>query len=74
MKRKETEYRIANLLEEIGYIYKEYNPDADYLSLTIYIKDNYLGFNNVHWKEDKDYPIEFNTFDLFNSFMEVDNV
>lgn len=67
MTREQCEARIFEKLVEIDKIQKEYNPNADYLSLTIWSKDQTYRFNNSNWKaendeeagEDVDYPLDF---------------
>lgn len=67
MTREQCEARIFEKLVEIDKIQKEYNPNADYLSLTIWSKDQTYRFNNSNWKaendeeagEDVGYPLDF---------------
>lgn len=61
MTREEAENKIANHLREIVQVLKTYNPDADYLSLTVYIKENWLSVNNKYWLggSDENNPINF---------------
>ena len=67
MTREQCEARIFEKLVEIDKIQKEYNPNADYLSLTIWSKNQAYRFNNSYWKakndeeagEDVDYPLDF---------------
>ena len=48
-------------MREIAEILKEYNPDANYFTSTIWIKDNCINGNNQHWPdgEDENKPIDF---------------
>ena len=57
MTKQECEERIESLLLEIGEIYKEYNPDGDYLTLCCFVKQGDYFFNNDYPKKDKDKPI-----------------
>lgn len=59
MKRKKAERKIIKHLKEIEKVMKEYNPDADYLSICIRSKDGILRANNEYWAEDADKPIDF---------------
>ena len=67
MTRAECEKRILEKLKEIENIHKEYNPNANYLSLSI--RDNGYHFNNSYWVtideigEDADYPINYNEYE-----------
>ena len=47
--RKECENAIETKLLEIWDVYKEYNPDGDFLSLAI--SNVTLSFNNKYWEE-----------------------
>ena len=47
MRRDVCESKIMYHLEEIFNIYKEYNPDGDYLTMSIV--GNSISFNNNYW-------------------------
>ena len=63
LSRKECQDQILTKLKEIGEICKKYNPDADYLSMCIYLSDNYYSANNKDKTDDKDHPICFYVFE-----------
>lgn len=66
MTRAECEERILEKLKEIEAIHKEYNPNANYLTLCI--RDGGYQFNNTYWKDEEDedtdinYPINYNKY------------
>lgn len=45
--RAECEARIAEKIKEIESIVKEYDPNTDYLDMTI--NKEYISFNNRYW-------------------------
>lgn len=53
--RQETEDSIHELMQRIYEVYKQYNPNGSYLSLTINHK--YMSMNNVYYGNDIDHPI-----------------
>lgn len=55
MKRKECEKQIIDLMIQIRNVYKEYNPDGEYLSLAIL--DNTLMAYNMY-TDDADHPLD----------------
>lgn len=55
--KREVEERINVLLDEIVEIYQEYNPDGDYLDLSIFPKQKIKMFNNRYYGEDAEHPI-----------------
>lgn len=57
MTRFETETEIAKHLTAIKKIYKKYNPEGIYLSLTI--TDRSMMVNNEHWDADRRKPIDY---------------
>ena len=61
--RETTEKRIILALEEIWEDYMKYNPDGNYLDLTIMRTENgvYFRGNNRYWPdgEDNHMPLEF---------------
>ena len=67
MTREQCEARIFEKLVEIDKIQKQYNPNADFLSLTIYSKQSTFSFFNEYWNvqddeeagADVDYPLDF---------------
>lgn len=52
MKREQTEKTILRLMEVIRDVYKEYNPEGEYLTLT-FMEDT-IYFNNEYWSGDTD--------------------
>ena len=53
MNRKQTEKLIAGLLKQIVAVYRLYDPDAEYLSLTYFHNPGnteYIAFNNCPHK------------------------
>lgn len=59
MTRQECEDMIRQKLKEIDEIQKQYNPEADYLNLTIWSKDKIYAAWNKYYDEDKDAPLDF---------------
>lgn len=57
MTRTECEWRIYEHMRAIEKIYAEYNPAGNYLDLAI-VGGN-IQFNNKHYDEDKQNPIDF---------------
>lgn len=49
MTRKECEEKLLEKCKEMNDILKEYDPEADYLSVAIYPKDECILINNNHW-------------------------
>lgn len=63
MTRAECENRIAEHMESIIAILKEYNPESEYLSLA-FVKQNgreSYHFNNAYFADDSEHPIDFNS-------------
>jgi hypothetical protein len=61
MTRAEAEHRIAEHMESIIAILREYNPESKYLSL-FYHKQNGQGYyhvNNEYYDADAEHPIDF---------------
>ena len=58
--RKQCENAILRRLEEIRRLYKRYNPDGDYLSISI--NNDIICVNNEHWAADKEHPLDFYTY------------
>lgn len=52
MTREIAEKKMIEKVRELIAIYKEYNPDGDYLTIAIYAKQGYIGINNAHWEAD----------------------
>lgn len=50
MNREECEKQILEKCKEISEIVKQYDPTADYLSITITPDDGYISVNNNHWE------------------------
>lgn len=57
MNRTECEAKIMEKFEEINEIYKQYNPNGNYL--TGVIVDNCISFWNTYYDADKDTPINY---------------
>lgn len=57
MTRKECEKKIAELVEQIREVYKEYRGEEGYLSIALFPGTIY--FNNKYFAEDSDFPIEY---------------
>lgn len=55
-KRKQIENVLIMKALELYQMYKEYNPNGDYLSLSFL--DGYVNMFNEHWENDKDYVID----------------
>lgn len=49
--RKECEASILEKLDEIKEIYLQYNPNGDYLSCTLFCKDEYAYVDNASNEE-----------------------
>ena len=57
LSRKTCERKIMQLCEEIQRVYKRYNPDGNYL--TISINNDIIAANNAHWEgADKKKPLD----------------
>lgn len=54
--RHETEEMLLDLLEEIMNVYREYNPDGKYLSMSFSMVDGnpYVSVNNAYWPGGED--------------------
>ena len=62
LSRKACEKRIWKLCEEIQRVYKSYNPDGDYLSVSI--NNKILSANNAYWEgADAKKPLDFYVID-----------
>ena len=57
MTREECEKKIAELVEQIREVYKEYRGEEGYLSLALFPGEVF--FNNEYYSADKDFPIEY---------------
>lgn len=64
MTREELQNKIIEKCKEIAEILKQYDEDADYLTITIRIKENACHFNNKYWDENEKNPIDFMDFDF----------
>ena len=62
MNKEKCEDMIIRKLLEIEKIYKEYNPDGDYL--TMHISNTAISANNSHWIGGKDAGRPINIFEL----------
>lgn len=49
MTREECENKLLEKCKEMSNILKEYDPEANYLSVSIYPKDGYIAMNNDYW-------------------------
>lgn len=63
MTREDAEKLIMDQLKEIARIYKVYNPNGNYLAMTMH--SNCLSVHNEHWDADSACPI--------NAFKELDS-
>lgn len=50
MTKKECERRLLEKCKEMNDILKEYDPEADYLSIHIAPNEDYISANNNHWE------------------------
>lgn len=55
-KRKQIENDLIFKALELYQMYKEYNPNGDYLSLSFL--NGYVNMFNEHWEKDKDNVID----------------
>ena len=62
MDRAECEELLVRKVLEIRRIYKEYNPDGDYL--TMHVSNIAISINNSHWIGGKDAGRPINVFEL----------
>ncbi len=59
MTRLECEKAIIEKLKEIHEIHKQYNPNADYLSMAIiHSDDGYMTLHNDYMRTDKKLPLD----------------
>lgn len=58
MTREECEKKILKLLKAVAKVYKLYDPDADYLTMTIWGGER-ISFNNSYWDKDETHKINF---------------
>lgn len=61
MTRTECEHRIAEHMESIIAILKEYNPESKYLSLSFCGSESetFYQFNNEYFGADAEHPVDF---------------
>ena len=57
--RDACEEAILKRLLEIRKIYRKYNPNGRYLTMSFGHNDDHITVNNAHWGNDKDFPIDF---------------
>lgn len=60
MEREECEAKITEMMTEIWNTYKEYNPDGNYIDISV--NDGFMHGNNCYYKEnskDSEKPIDF---------------
>ena len=57
MTKEVVEMKMVDKVKELIEIYKEYNPNGDYLSIGIFIKSGHININNTYWDEDVDAPV-----------------
>lgn len=50
MNRAECEAKLEALMREAWEVYKQYNPEGEYLTMSI--NDGVLSINNAYWAED----------------------
>ena len=50
MTRNECENKLLEKCKEMSAILKEYDPEANYLSICIFSKDKYITMNNDYWE------------------------
>ena len=48
---------IEHYMHRIAVVYKTAYPDADYLSMAIFVKNGTMSVNNEYDDEDSDFPI-----------------
>lgn len=56
MTREECEHKIKAIMLELVNVYREYNPEGEYLSCAF--TNNTILFNNAYYDEDKDHKID----------------
>lgn len=56
MNRAECEAKLAALMIEAWEVYKQYNPEGEYLTMDII--NGKVSANNSYWAEDKEKPIQ----------------
>ena len=59
MTREECEKQIYEKITEILDIVKDYNPDNDYLSISVLNGGRFVQFWNEDWGKDKEKPIDY---------------
>lgn len=59
MTREECEKQIYEKITEILDIVKDYNPDNDYLSISVLNGGRFVQFWNEDWSKDKEKPIDY---------------
>ena len=62
MKREECEKQIKDLMIKIRNVYKEYNPDGEYLSLAI-MGDTLMAYN-MAYADDADHPVDIIYYEI----------
>ena len=60
MTKEVVEMKMVDKVKELIEIYKEYNPNGDYLSIGIFIKHGHISIHNTYWDEDADAPVNVN--------------
>lgn len=57
MTKEAVEMKMVDKVKELIEIYKEYNPNGDYLNIRIFIKCGHINISNSFWDEDADAPV-----------------
>lgn len=59
MTREECEKQISEKINEILEIVKEYNPDNNYLSISVLNSGRVIQFWNENWDKDSEHLIDY---------------
>lgn len=51
MTKEECKNKLVEKCKEMSDILKEYDPEANYLSVTMYPKDGYISLNTNYWDD-----------------------
>lgn len=57
MTKEECEKKLVNKIKEMWDIYKEYNPEGDFIN--VYISNGILTINNRYYGADGNKPIDY---------------
>lgn len=66
--RKDIEIALVKKMMEIQELYKQYNPEGNYLSC--YITQDYISCNNSYFDEDAEHPV--NVF--YNRYLGIQHI